>query len=202
LDGGGARFGQDYLRVVRKLPVKPRTVFEWCSGPAFIAFSLLANRLCDRLCLADVNLDAVEACRRTVEANNLSERVSIYHSNCLDGIPSHERWDLVIGNPPHLGTDEDRHWGPSILYKDVNWTIHRRFWGEVHKFLNRDAVVLIQECSDVSNVSDFAAMIENGGMRIVHVSDSGPPFDEGIYYIGAVRKEDAASLRGALVGLG
>jgi methylase of polypeptide subunit release factors len=202
LDGGGTSFGQDYLRVVPKLPAKPRTVFEWCSGPAFIAFSLLAHRLCDRLCLADFNPEAVEACRRTVEANNLADRVSVHHSDCFDSIPSHEKWDLVVGNPPHAGTDEDRPWGAAILYKDVDWAIHRKFWSGVHKFLNRNAIVLVQEACEVSSVSVFAPMIEKNGMRIVYVADSGPPFNEGLYYIGAVRMEDALDLRGTLAGLG
>ena len=45
-------------------------------------------------------------------------------------------------------------------------------------------------------------MIEKNGMRIVYVADSGPPFNEGLYYIGAVRMEDPLDLRGTLAGLG
>ena len=67
LAGGGQRFGQDYLRFLHesKMPTQNR-VFEWCAGPAFIGFSLLAHGLCETLCLADVNPSAVRACRRTI----------------------------------------------------------------------------------------------------------------------------------------
>ena len=56
LDGGGSTFGQDFVPLLRKrgMPKAPRA-FEWCAGPGFIGFSLLAHGLCDTLCLADVN---------------------------------------------------------------------------------------------------------------------------------------------------
>jgi methylase of polypeptide subunit release factors len=89
LVGGGEDFGQDYLRIVPMLRRRPRTVFEWCTGPGFTGFSLLAHGLCDRLCLADINPEAVAACRKTVEANGLSDRVTVYHSDCLDSVADH-----------------------------------------------------------------------------------------------------------------
>ena len=55
---------------------------------------------CETLCLADVNPEAVEACRLTVARNGLSKRVAVYRSENLDGIPRSECWDLVVGNPP------------------------------------------------------------------------------------------------------
>jgi hypothetical protein len=32
----------------------------------------------------------------------LAERVTVYRSDNLDGIPASEQWDLVVGNPPHF----------------------------------------------------------------------------------------------------
>jgi hypothetical protein len=44
LDGGGSSFGQGYIPFLksRGMP-KQQRVFEWCSGPAFIGFSILAH---------------------------------------------------------------------------------------------------------------------------------------------------------------
>jgi methylase of polypeptide subunit release factors len=200
LDGGGQLFGQDYLRIVTRLPVRPRTVFEWCAGPAFIGFSILAHGLCERLCLADFNSEAVAACRRTIQANNLFDRVTVYQSDGLDSIPDRERWDLVVGNPPHSGTDKEFPWGPKHIYMDVGWKIHRRFWASIRKFLNPQGIVLIQENSNLSMVSDFAQMIEGNAMRICYVAYLPPPHST-IYYIGVSRSEDAAELRGLGFGL-
>jgi len=68
LDGGGSTFGQEFIPFLqsRGMPVQPRA-FEWCAGPGFIGFSLIGHGLCRTLCLADINPQAVAACRRTVE---------------------------------------------------------------------------------------------------------------------------------------
>lgn len=107
LDGGGSAFGQDYIPFLldRGMPRQAR-IFEWCAGPAFIGFSLLGFGLCDTLCLADINPDAVRACRRTIAANGLKDCVTVYRSNNLDDIPETERWD-----PKGLGSRQP---GPAL----------------------------------------------------------------------------------------
>ena len=106
LDGGGNTFGQDFIPFLeqRRMP-RQRRVFEWCAGPGFIGFSLLASGLAETLCLADVNPEAVEACRRTIAESGLKERVCVYQSDNLTDIPTSERWDLVVSNPPHFADD-------------------------------------------------------------------------------------------------
>ena len=102
LDGGGASFGQDYLDFISKNFPPQQRIFEWCSGPGFIGFSLLAKGLCDTLCLADVNPLAVEACQKTIRLNRLEEKAKVYLSDNLKDIPLFEKWDLVVANPPHF----------------------------------------------------------------------------------------------------
>ena len=55
LDGGGRGFGQTYVPIVQKIWGNVDTACEFCAGPGFIGFSLLAHGLCDNLFLADVN---------------------------------------------------------------------------------------------------------------------------------------------------
>ena len=92
LDGGGTSFGQNFIPFLhqRGMP-KQQRVFEWCAGPAFIGFSMLAYGLCETLCLADINKLAVRACEKTIRDNGLLARVSVYHSDNLLNIPSSER---------------------------------------------------------------------------------------------------------------
>jgi isocitrate dehydrogenase len=129
---------------------KQRRVFEWCAGPGFIGFSLLAHDLCETLCLADVNPEAVAACRRTLEANRLSDRVSVYQSDNLKDIPASERWDLVVSNPPHfagdyiLGERTDEYRGDRRAH-DPDWRIHREFFATVAPFLSTGGVIILQE---------------------------------------------------------
>src|SRR3954468_4442546 len=108
LDGGGMTFGPQYLGVIRQKLGRIGHAFEYCAGPGFIGFSLLANGLCDRLTLADVNPAAVKAVEATSRENHLEDRVTVYQSDCLDSIPETEKWDLVVSNPPHWdGTEDD-----------------------------------------------------------------------------------------------
>ena len=186
LVGGGEKYGQDYLRYVSCQVGKVNRLFEWCSGPGFIGFSLLAHGLCDTLCLADVNEAAVDACREAVRRNRLEDRVDVYLSDGLQGIPRSESWDLVVGNPPHWGTDNALPWGPEIIYNDPQWVLHRDFYSSVGRFLKPDANVIIQENVDRSSIEDFAPMIENGGLRLVNTCEC--PVNSHIYYVWTARK--------------
>ena len=130
LDGGGRTFGIDYLPLFHDLGMpRQARVFEWCAGPGFIGFGLLGHGFCDTLCLADINPEAVEACRRTVAQNGLAERVAVYRSDNLDAIPTSERWDLVVGNPPHFSDispgelrfhDSIKKWQPELNSREDN----------------------------------------------------------------------------------
>ena len=100
LDGGGTTFGQLYVPIVKRLIGKSKTCFEAFSGPAFIGFSLLAHDLCEELVVADINPEAINYVKLTVERNRLSNKVRYYVSDVLDGIPESEKFDLVVGNPP------------------------------------------------------------------------------------------------------
>jgi hypothetical protein len=181
LVGGGEKYGQDYVtQVAERFGTVERT-FEWCAGPGFIGFSLLAHGLCRSLCLADVNPEAVAASQETVRRNHLEDRVAVYHSDCLDAIPPIEQWDLVIGNPPHSGTDTVLPWGPSRIYMDPGWTLHRRFYQDIARFLRRGAAVLVQENADLSTADAFRLMIAAGGLDFVDIFPC--PIDPHIYYV-------------------
>jgi methylase of polypeptide subunit release factors len=191
LDGGGSTFGQAFIPFLRRraMPRASRT-FEWCAGPGFIGFSLLAHGLTDTLCLADVNPEAVAACRRTVAQNRLQDRVAVYHSDNLDHIPTHELWDLVVSNPPHFLTEAPG----QLRYNDPDWRVHRGFFQNVGRHLKPGGVIVLQENNRGSTVDMFAAMIADAGLRIVFVDGCRPErtIDDHMYYVGIVRAGDAA----------
>jgi predicted RNA methylase len=189
LDGGGTEFGQDFISFfkARGMP-KQKRIFEWCSGPGFISFSLLAHGFCDTLCLADINPDAVASCKRTVRANKLSDRVSVYQSDNLKNIPRSEKWDLVISNPPHF---VDQYEG-DLRAHDPNWRIHRDFFAAIGDFLTAGGVIVLQENNRGSTVETFRQMIEQSGLKIVFTQGDSPTLtnDSVFYYIGIMRRGD------------
>jgi predicted RNA methylase len=168
LDGGGMTFGQQYLDVIRRRVGKVGHVFEYCAGPGFIGFSLLAHGLCDRLTLADINPDAVEAVRATIADNRLQDKVKVYESDCLTHIPECERWDLVVSNPPHFdGSDQE--YKDAIRLVDPGWVIHKNFYRDVKKFLNPNASIIFQENAHATRREDFEQMIHENGLKLVDV---------------------------------
>jgi predicted RNA methylase len=191
LDGGGTTFGQDFLPYLRArgMPRRKR-VFEWCSGPGFIGFSLLGNGFCDTLCLADINRSAVASCRNTVRANTLADRVSVYKSNVLRGIPASEKWDLVVSNPPHF-IDK---FPAEIRAHDPDWRIHREFFQTVAGFLADGGVIVLQENNHGSTVETFRQMIEDAGLQIVFVDGCSPELTAHnvFYYLGLMRRGETA----------
>lgn len=185
IDGGGSGYGQDYIPFIQSHYPRQNRVFEWCAGPGFIGFSILAHDLCDTLCLADVNPAAVEAARQTIAANGLEDRVTVYQSDGLADIPATERWDLVVANPPHSGTDEkiERINRTTLVYQDVDWKLHRDFYGNVGRFLAPGGELLIQENSMFSSVEVFRPMIEGSGFEIVESPECETTYKKCYYYI-------------------
>lgn len=190
LDGGGSTFGQDFVPVLRGRGMpKAARAFEWCAGPGFIGFSLLANGLTETLCLADVNPEAAAACRRTVGRNGLEDRVAVYHSDNLKDIPASERWDLVVSNPPHF---VDRSPG-QLRYNDPDWSVHRGFFGSLARHLKPGGVVVLQENNRGSTPGTFKPMIADAGLVVTFVqdaSDTVTPHDR-MFYLGIMRDGDA-----------
>ena len=161
LDGTGRSLVAPYLKFLRthlfgrnfaEQPPFERG-FEWCSGPGFIGFSLLAEGICKKLCVADVNPQAVEALRKTVRDNKLEDVVTIHHSDNFRSIPPGESFDLVVGNPPWYFHDNPAHrvfgsnWLAKMLHNgrlcaiDDGWKIHEAFYAGVADHLNPGAVV-------------------------------------------------------------
>jgi hypothetical protein len=165
LDGGGRGFGQQVVPAVQKLVGKVGRVYEFCAGPGFMGFSLLAHGLCESLCLSDINPLAVAAVRETIALNGLEDRVSVYLSDALDAIPEHERWDLVVSNPPHFRRPQDDSW--SLLSNDPDWNIHKRFYARVRRHLTSNGRCFIQENYEGSRESVFLPFLHGSGLEYV-----------------------------------
>ena len=184
LDGGGRGFGQDIHRALQEIrPAGCGRLYEFCSGPGYMGYSLLASGYCRHLVLADINPVAVQAARTTARLNSIEEKVTIYQSDGLSAIDPAEKWDVVVSNPPHLPVIDEAH---SYLLHDVGWKLHREFYANIRNFLSPGAVVVIQENRIGSDAEIFRPMIEAGGGKLLRVMP-GPRENDGeeawIYYV-------------------
>ena len=153
LDGDGRSMAESFVALIKekysdRLPFD--CCYEWCSGAGFIGFALLAAKVCKRLVLADINPEAVELAKLTVNKNNLEGVVNVYLSDNLRSIPKQEIFDLVVSNPPNYYCINPLH--PSYNYfigdlrpNDPEWAIHRDFYSNIKNFLSDEAVLCIEE---------------------------------------------------------
>lgn len=153
LDGDGRSMASEFVEMIKhkyahRLPFE--CCYEWCSGPGFIGFAMLAENICKRLVLADINPEAVLLAKQTVRKNNLEARVSVYESDNLKAIPENEKFDLVVSNPPNYYCINPLHPSYSTFLGDVRpndpeWRIHRDFYQNISNYLNNEAVLCIEE---------------------------------------------------------
>jgi predicted RNA methylase len=177
---GGLAFGRDFPRVLNELGIGRRgRMFEFCAGPGYIGYSLLAAGWCESLVLADIDPDAVSTARFTAAHNELEDRVVVYRSDALDQIPDGERWDLVVANPPHFAERN-----PDIRIFDPGWELHRRFYASVASHMNPGGLVVMAEAQEGSDPGLFEEMIRAGGGQPVAIHPGtdihGRP--NGLYY--------------------
>lgn len=184
---GGLAIGRDFPRALNELGVgRCRRLFECCSGPGYIGYSLLANGWCESLALSDVDADSIATARRTAAYNGLEDRVTCYASDVLEDIPASERWDVVIANPPAFDRHPERQLGPGDWDRgyDTDWNVRRRFYASIKPHMSPGGVVVVSENVRGSDPAVFEEMIRAGGgePRAVHPGTDirGNPND--IYY--------------------
>ncbi|MCX6364313.1 MAG: peptide chain release factor N(5)-glutamine methyltransferase [Actinobacteria bacterium] len=78
------------------------------TGSGCIALALAAENPYVRLVATDVSEAAVEVARRNAARLGLGGRVDIRHGDLLDDLPSRERFDLIVSNPPYIPEAEYR----------------------------------------------------------------------------------------------
>jgi hypothetical protein len=180
---GGLALGRDFPRVLNELGIgRQPSLYEFCAGPGYIGYSLLAAGWCETLTLSDIDSGAVATARRTAALNRLGDRVSIFESDVLDQIPSDQRWDLVVGNPPHFLPDPDE--PNSIQRFDPDWEVHRRFYASIKEHMNPGGLVVLVENCTGADPDLFERMIHEGGgrQRANHLGTGIDGRPNGVYY--------------------
>ncbi len=163
LNGGGLGLAYEFKHLVETHVGKTHHVFEYCAGPGFVGFNLLAYKLCDKLTLSDVNPEAIEAIQKTIKENKLEDRVTVYQSDCLDGIPAEARWDLAVSNPPwDLRSTNEK----NLVLCDPIGRVHKKFFQDISKFLNPHASIIFGESHEYTRQSDMRMLMEGTDVEV------------------------------------
>ena len=166
-DGGGTWFGQDYILVLKQRYGRAwQHCLEWCAGPGFIGFGLLAHGLCYRLTLHDKHPPLAQHVAITCDWNHCHDKVDCVIGPTIDCIP-YQKFDLVVANPPHYlecpGDDNYQR-----LTVDSGWQAHRDFFRAIPQYLAQDGIILMQEnqAGSIQGVREFWDMIHDNQLEI------------------------------------
>jgi tRNA1(Val) A37 N6-methylase TrmN6 len=195
MDGGGASFGQEYIQVIKnRYNKKFNNCLEWCSGPGFIGFSLLSNNLCNNISFLEFYKPAINYLEYTKKNNKkYSDKIKIFHSNSVKKIPKEEKYDLIVGNPPHFASDlnfltsqtpSEAIGNTTRISVDINWNTHKDFFKRIKKNLSKDGVILLQENRYGSNVQTFMNFIESYDLQVTDAFfHENSKYDKIFYYL-------------------
>jgi len=139
---------------------------EAFSGTGFIGFALLAQGLCRKLILTDINQKALDYCEKTIVYNGLADKVTAYRSDCFDSIPE-MKVDLIVGNPPHSWTASEEVREKDIRTFDPHMRIHKKFYNQAKNFLKPNGNILLWEDIRATKPEDFYEMIEESGLKFI-----------------------------------
>lgn len=194
-NGGGDFFALEYMDVIKEWYGHVDHAFEWCSGPGFIGYSLLATNICNNISFLEKYSPSVDMCQKTKDHSKFKDKINIYLDSSLDNIPSSEKFDLVVGNPPHWGSAEAAKEALNFNFDlveiprlvdilvDQDWEIHKDFFKKIKNHLSKNGKILLQENLTGSNPRHFEDLVKGTGLKVMSFAHSQMYADNHIYYI-------------------
>lgn len=85
----------------------PARVLDLCTGSGCIAISIALQFDGEtEVDAVDISQDAIAVCTRNIETYELEELVTPICSDLFDALPEGDRYDLIVANPPYVGSEE------------------------------------------------------------------------------------------------
>ena len=175
-DGGGSSHYKDFLNAIGK-EKKYKNCLEWCAGLSAVAFSLLDAGTAENIVLMDLYEPALLQAKKNAIINNIAKKVDIRLCDKISNLPSTDKFDLVVSNPPHVDNadwlDESQPDLPKE-YKDhivritvdKDWQLHKEFFKNITDHLNPNADVFISETVEWDFMVDWA---KESGLNLIEI---------------------------------
>jgi len=169
LDCGGTSGYEEFGNLVSKYKTKNKynRCFEWCAGLGAFGFHMYGLDLCETIVFNDYYEFATSMCKKTALDNNIADKVTVYTTANISNIPTTEKYDLVIGNPPHVwepilfendnSPDEKDKMNLTRCLVDYNMETHNKFFTHIRDYITDDADLFIVE-NDHRYVEDWAKL--------------------------------------------
>lgn len=143
---------------------------EWCAGPGFIGFRLIADNVINSLAFMDCYKPALDACNNTWSSrpdrlkNCNMETILGSTVDCLEN----RVFDLIVANPPNF--DNEIYFSQNArvnrITQDPDWQIHNDFFLKIKKNLAHNGKILLMKHTDGSQPSDHLTSISKGGLKL------------------------------------
>lgn len=177
LEGGGIDQRRDFLYIISKIG-KPiyENALEWCAGPGIIGYELLGFNKTKKVSFMDLYKPALDNCLESAVRNNVTDKVTVYLTDKISNINTQEKFDLVVGNPPHSFNYDN--WSQTQLtYErptpndfpewdnqvridvDHDMIIHKEFFDNIRDKCTDDADIFISETGLQNDVIWYAQSI-------------------------------------------
>lgn len=124
------------------LSSKVEHALDMFAGSGIIGFMLKKRNIVENISFADINFWAKKSIEDTINDYPFLNG-KVWCSECFSGIPSTEKYDVIIGNPPHT----DKPFETLELFPgcDPEWKIHSLFFEQAGDYLkNQGKIVLIE----------------------------------------------------------
>ena len=185
LDGAGKLLAPVFAELLYDRKVK--TLYEWCCGPSWIGLWLLEQGICQELVVSDISKEAIDCVRRTISKHNYSVRS--YLSDNLKDIPKHEKFDIIVANPPNYMNIQESHplgfLRHDLRPSDIDWKIHIDFYNNIGNYMHTDSNMYISEVEPYKKevwfmnelydkrktepIKDFKEMLFKNNLKLNHV---------------------------------
>lgn len=169
LTGGGDWMYPSFIDAVQTAGKRNYNIaFEWCFGHGRIGWEILTKGLCKQLVFNDCYHLAISLGLANAEKLGYTHCVRGYHTPTISAIPIAEKFDLVIGNPPHA-LDKTHIYE---MYRDhpqemidlacrttvdQGWEIHKDFFEYIGNYLTDDADIFINNHSTMKSYTEKMA---------------------------------------------
>ena len=146
---GGIYYKDKIVNIVRENIGNKKKALEVCCGCGIIGKTLLESSLVETMTFSDIQ--------------DLSKEYDDFiQSDALDNIS--EKYDLVVCSPPWYNSEEAPSEylskQPSILWRDLDWHFHKKFYKKIIDILAEDGSLLMTSCFGARQPEEWVDMCD------------------------------------------